>query len=363
MPVAASTAGPTCSFSGIVTFNGAPEVREAAAMHAARPPARGDRQPVPGTRPPPRQAQPARLGAVRRGPPGRRARRRRRRDPRRDATQRGTGVRPRLTSRLRSGRAVPGLFRPSRGPAPETGPQDRERPLKFDDRDRRRLVYASALTIVALPAVWLVNREDDGSVRPNVAAVGPAVGDVTESTTPATIDPMGDVSPQFLGAADAVTAEPTGPVLPVIGTEDGAVLATGTAIFRRSRHRPQARASSVVSRAAATSSSSTSPTTGPPMLDGTAPDRRAAGRDGDERGGVRDDRRPDRRRRSTSRSGSRDALAPCGARAADEPRPRPAPRASGRTSSPIRTPSGASPTSPASARATTSSRSAPGSAR
>ena len=86
----------------------------------------------------------------------------------------------------------------------------------------------------ALPAVWLVNREDDGSVRPNVAAVGPAVGDVTESTTPATIDPMGDVSPQFLGAADAVTAEPSGPVLPVIGTEDGAVLATGTAIFRRS---------------------------------------------------------------------------------------------------------------------------------
>ena len=44
-------------------------------------------------------------------------------------------------------------------------------------------MYASALTIAALPAVWLVNREDDGSVRPNVAAVGPAVGDVTESTS------------------------------------------------------------------------------------------------------------------------------------------------------------------------------------
>ena len=83
--------GAYLSFSGIVTFNGAPEVREAAAIVPARPPARRDRQPVPGARSPPGQAQPAGLGAVRRGPPGRRARRRRRRDPRRrrDATLNG----------------------------------------------------------------------------------------------------------------------------------------------------------------------------------------------------------------------------------------------------------------------------------
>ena len=105
--------------------------------------------------------------------------------------------------------------------------------MKFDDRDRRRLVYASALTIAALPAVWLVNRDDESSVRPNVAAVGAAVGDVTGSTTPATVDPMGDVPPQFMQAPAVPAVAPAGPVAPVIGAGDGTVLATGTAIFRR----------------------------------------------------------------------------------------------------------------------------------
>lgn len=95
-------------------------------------------------------------------------------------------------------------------------------------------MFASALTVAALPAVWLVNREDDASRRPNVAAVGPDVGDATGSTTPQTVDPMGDVAPRFLSAADSAAREPTGPVAPVIGTGEGAVLATATAIFRRS---------------------------------------------------------------------------------------------------------------------------------
>ena len=111
---------------------------------------------------------------------------------------------------------------------------NRERPLKLDDRDRKRLVLASALTVAALPAVWLVNREDDASVRPNVAAVGAPAVDIVESATPVTVDPMGEVGPQFLAAAAASAAPATSTVVPVVGTGDGPIVGTGSAIFRRS---------------------------------------------------------------------------------------------------------------------------------
>ena len=58
--------GATLSFSGIVTFKGAPEVQAAAAGVPARPHADRDRQPVSRTDPAPRQAQPPGLGAPRR---------------------------------------------------------------------------------------------------------------------------------------------------------------------------------------------------------------------------------------------------------------------------------------------------------
>lgn len=104
--------------------------------------------------------------------------------------------------------------------------------MRLDDRDRRRLVWASALTVAALPAVWLVNR-DETTTRPSVAAVGLAPGEVAASTTTETIDPMGPVSPGFLGAA--ATPRPAAqPPAPVVGTGAGVTLATGTAIFRRS---------------------------------------------------------------------------------------------------------------------------------
>jgi V8-like Glu-specific endopeptidase len=78
-------------------------------------------------------------------------------------------------------------------------------------------LLASALTIVALPAVWLVNRSDDAAA----------------SSTPATsLDPMGTVQPVYLhGTAAPVDA--VGSVTPAVGTADGQVVATGTAIFRR----------------------------------------------------------------------------------------------------------------------------------
>ncbi len=38
--------------------------------------------------------------------------------------------------------------------------------------DRRRLAFATALTLAVLPAIWLANRDQDGVAAPNVAAVG-----------------------------------------------------------------------------------------------------------------------------------------------------------------------------------------------
>jgi hypothetical protein len=87
--------------------------------------------------------------------------------------------------------------------------------------------------------VWLVNRDDDASVRPNVAAVGAPVVDAAESTTPVTIDPMGDVVPQFLGAAGTVDPSAEAPVAPVVGTGEHALVASASAIFRRSVRDPR----------------------------------------------------------------------------------------------------------------------------
>ena len=94
-------------------------------------------------------------------------------------------------------------------------------------------MLASALTIAALPAVWLVNQDDDGS-RPNVAAVGLAAengaADDTASTTPP--DPMGDVDARYL-AGTALPPSPQPPAV-AVGSTDHVVVATAQAIYRRS---------------------------------------------------------------------------------------------------------------------------------
>jgi hypothetical protein len=47
--------------------------------------------------------------------------------------------------------------------------------LRLEHADWRRMVMASAITLVALPSLWLMNRNDD-SGAPNLAAAGVAVG-------------------------------------------------------------------------------------------------------------------------------------------------------------------------------------------
>jgi hypothetical protein len=68
-----------------------------------------------------------------------------------------------------------------------------------------------------------------------VAAVGAPVADGDQSTTPpSTVDPMGTVDAQYLDGSVPAPAVTNGPITPAIGTADGRVVATASAIFRRS---------------------------------------------------------------------------------------------------------------------------------
>jgi hypothetical protein len=80
-----------------------------------------------------------------------------------------------------------------------------------DHPERRRLLLATILTLVALPALWLMSR-DDGSVAPNVATAGVDVDaggvDATDPTSEiADSDSAGEVDPVFL---DGPAAPPGG---------------------------------------------------------------------------------------------------------------------------------------------------------
>jgi len=73
--------------------------------------------------------------------------------------------------------------------------------MHVDYPERRRLLFAAILTLVALPALWLMSR-DEGSGAPNVATAGIAVaaGNETDGTDPAAADggALGDTAPVFL---------------------------------------------------------------------------------------------------------------------------------------------------------------------
>ncbi len=110
--------------------------------------------------------------------------------------------------------------------------RDQERTLRFDKADRRRLVLASALTTAVLPAVWLINRDEAGTTRPNVAAVGlPAGASPSTPSVGTSIDPMGTVEPLYLSEDDSPDAAPVPSV--AVGSSEDRLVATGTAIYRR----------------------------------------------------------------------------------------------------------------------------------
>ena len=94
--------------------------------------------------------------------------------------------------------------------------------------DRRRLALASIFTVAALPALWMINRNDAGSVAPRLGAAGvPQVGaDKAPSTSAYTPDP-----PIFLnGPASGADPAVVDIIIPPAPT---ATEATGRASFRR----------------------------------------------------------------------------------------------------------------------------------
>jgi hypothetical protein len=96
---------------------------------------------------------------------------------------------------------------------------------------------ASVITLIALPAIWLVNRDDDTpSSRPNVAAVGVDPGNADEAVagdgSADTFDPMGDGGAAFLEAP--TTVAPPGTVRIAVGTAPDELVGTARATYRRS---------------------------------------------------------------------------------------------------------------------------------
>jgi hypothetical protein len=99
--------------------------------------------------------------------------------------------------------------------------------MALNQPDRRRILLASALTLVALPALWWANQSDDAA--PNVATAGISVGAQPAAARPADAE-ASDPAPVFLdgpsGQVGAGLAEIAVPAPPAIAR------ITTTATFR-----------------------------------------------------------------------------------------------------------------------------------
>jgi hypothetical protein len=94
------------------------------------------------------------------------------------------------------------------------------------------LVLASVLTLVALPAIWLANRDEGSSTRPNVAAVGIDPGRADDDAgAAAAFDPMGTTGAAYLDPV-ATHSPPANAI--VIGTTADDAIAVARASYRRS---------------------------------------------------------------------------------------------------------------------------------
>lgn len=95
-----------------------------------------------------------------------------------------------------------------------------------------RVVLASAVTLAALPALWLVNRNDE-TAAPAVAAVGLDTDSAPATAASTTMpDVMGSLPPRFLtGTNGSRPQQANAPV--AVGQEDGSRVGTGTATYRR----------------------------------------------------------------------------------------------------------------------------------
>ena len=96
--------------------------------------------------------------------------------------------------------------------------------MRLTDTDRRRFIAATALTLLALPALWWANTSENNSTSPNLAVAGidPGVGAGATATVPESSDgaELTEAAPVFLegptSAAGAGQAEIAVPAKPLV---------------------------------------------------------------------------------------------------------------------------------------------------
>lgn len=102
--------------------------------------------------------------------------------------------------------------------------------------DRRRMVFATIVTIVALPTLWLTSRDEasDGSLTPVAAAVnGRPIAEAARGSSATTLPTSTSV---VLGDEPVFMAGPTTPPVPepeVVSPVPSSEQASGRATFRR----------------------------------------------------------------------------------------------------------------------------------
>jgi hypothetical protein len=111
--------------------------------------------------------------------------------------------------------------------------------LRIEHADRRRMVTASVLTLIALPSLWLMTRDHE-SRSPQVATAGVVVAadasGATAETDPAPPLAMGTAGGAFLEAPDGVIASdaPARDTRVVIAVQ---APPAGTSVFARASYR------------------------------------------------------------------------------------------------------------------------------
>ena len=104
--------------------------------------------------------------------------------------------------------------------------------MALNDTDRRRILAATVLTLLALPALWWANTSENNSTSPNLAVAGIDPGVDTPTTRPAEDPTVGlaDVAPAFLeGPASAAGAGQSEIAIPARPLVEGV---TAKATFR-----------------------------------------------------------------------------------------------------------------------------------
>jgi hypothetical protein len=108
--------------------------------------------------------------------------------------------------------------------------------FKFDLTDQRRLAVAAAITVIALPSLWLMSRNDEAGA-PNVATAGVVIGPEEGSATtvgPGVADAMGSPGAAYLDGPPAATSPRVIEI--AIPSEGPGTSVMGTASYRSSLH-------------------------------------------------------------------------------------------------------------------------------